>query len=117
MSLRMPSRVWLDDWMTACRRPLVVRQGTVADDAQHAEDAVHGGANLVAHGREELALRLIGLLGPFSRALSWLSTSICNRALASESWVVRSADQHLELALVPPQLRFRSLALPSRARA
>ncbi len=35
----------------------------VHEQGRHADDAVHGGADLVAHGREELALGDVGLFG------------------------------------------------------
>ena len=92
-------------------RALVVRESAVADDAKHAEDAVHGGADLVAHGREELALRLVGGLGPFSRPGVIVDLDLQPRVGIGE---LRGAlrHQHLELALVAPELRFRSLAFP-----
>nr|WP_319530702.1 hypothetical protein [uncultured Cohaesibacter sp.] len=41
--------------------------GCVHGEARHAHDGVHGGANLVAHGGQELALGAVGGLGCVAR--------------------------------------------------
>ena len=44
---------------------LVRLQGTLDQQLVHAQHAVHGGADLVAHGGQKLRLRLVGFLGVF----------------------------------------------------
>ena len=47
--------------------PLVLRQGRVKSQLGHAEDRVHGGADLVADVGEEIVLGTVGRLGRFLR--------------------------------------------------
>ena len=44
--------------------PLLIAQGRVQEEPGHANDAVHGGADLVAHVGQELALKPRGCHGP-----------------------------------------------------
>ena len=65
----------------------------------------------MTHGGEELALRLIGVLGPFSRLGVTVDLDLQPGVGIGE--LCRAFRyQHLEFALVPPELQFRSLAFP-----
>ena len=65
----------------------------------------------MAHRREKLALRLIGVLGPLSRPGVVVDLHFQSGIGIGE---LRRAfrHQHLQLALVPPELRFPLLAFP-----
>ena len=50
-------------------RALGLAQVGIPEDPQHAENAVHGRADLVAHGREELRFCPVGAFGGIAGAL------------------------------------------------
>ena len=65
----------------------------------------------MTHGREELALRLVGVLGAFSRLVVILDLDLqAGVRIGKLCGALR--DQHLQLALVSPELCFGALALP-----
>jgi hypothetical protein len=63
MSLSRTCSVWLDDWIRSSISLCSSDRFGIGQGLGHADDAVQGRADLVAHIGQELALGAVGLLG------------------------------------------------------